>query len=46
MREAGYDLAKASDMCFALLSMEQGTATGDWSDSPSEDSESVADDSL
>ena len=46
LREAGYDLAKASDMCFALLSMEQGTATGGWSDSPSEDSESVATDSL
>ena len=46
LRETGYDLEKASESCFALLSMEHGVATGDWSDSSEADSASIVPDCL
>ena len=49
LREACYNVETASNSCFALLSMEHGTADGAWSDSgsPSEvDTSSIAADSL
>ncbi|DBA81773.1 TPA: hypothetical protein ACH3X1_007505 [Trebouxia sp. C0004] len=46
LRETDYNMDRAIDMCFALLSMENGVASGDWSDSSEADTSSVVPDNL
>lgn len=46
LRETDYDMDRAIDLCFALLSMENGVASGDWSDSSEADTSSVVPDNL
>ena len=46
LRETDYDMDRAIEMCFALLSMENGVASGDWSDSSEADTSSVVPDNL
>jgi len=46
LRETEYDMDRATELCFALLSMENGVASGDWSDSSEADTSSVVPDNL